>query len=151
MRRKEKEIQSNEEMESIMERSAFCRMAMVDENNPYVVPLCFGYDQGMLFFHSAPDGKKIDVLKKNNSVCVEFDTDHEFIKDENACRWGLKYSSVIARGKAFIVKDPQEKKRGLDVIMRHYSNAFYSYSPKDLERIVVIKVIIQDMTGKRSA
>ncbi|MEW5908698.1 MAG: pyridoxamine 5'-phosphate oxidase family protein [Thermodesulfobacteriota bacterium] len=151
MRRKEREIKIKEEMESIIRRSSVCRLAMIDGNHPYIIPLCFGYTEDTLFFHSAPEGKKIDILKINNSVCVEFDTDQEFIKNETACKWGLKYTSVLAFGKASFIENPDEKRKALDVIMSHYSDAFFSYSSKDLEKIVVIKVVIHEMTGKRSA
>ncbi len=59
MRRKEKEIADKSEIESIIRKSLVCRLGIVDAGLPYIVPLCFGYDNGALFFHSAKEGRKI--------------------------------------------------------------------------------------------
>lgn len=75
MRRTDREIANRKEIEDILRRSTVCRLAMIDAGRPYLVPLCFGYDAGILYFHSAPVGKKIDLLKKNRNVCFEFDAD----------------------------------------------------------------------------
>ena len=86
MRRKEQEITDKEEMEAIIRKSLVCRLAMADEGTPYIVPLCFGYQDNTLYFHSARKGKKLDILKKNNRVSFEFDTDTEIQKDKEACK-----------------------------------------------------------------
>lgn len=123
---------------------------MVDDNRPYMVPLCFGYKDNSLYFHSAQNGKKIDVLKKNNDVCFEFDVDYEPIKADNACEWGMKYESVIGFGKASFIDDVEAKRDALDIIMKHYSDGAYTYPNTKLNNIRIIKVEIEHMTGKRS-
>jgi len=150
MRRKDKEITDVAGIESIIRRSSVCRLAMVDDNCPYVVPLCFGYRDNSLYFHSARNGKKIDVLKKNPHVCFEFDVDGEPIKADNPCEWGMKYESVVGFGKASFVEDIEDKRHALDVIMKHYSDGVYTYPDARLNHIRVIKVEIEHMTGKRS-
>ena len=57
MRRKEKEITITKEIEKILKESKVCRLAMVDEDKPYIVPMNFGYSNGYLFFHSAKQGR----------------------------------------------------------------------------------------------
>ncbi len=64
MRRKDKEIKDAKEIESIISRSDICRIALSENNSPYIVPMCFGYRNNCLYFHSASDGKKIDIIKK---------------------------------------------------------------------------------------
>jgi len=149
MRRKDREIKSIEEIEAIIRKSLVCRLGMADENGPYIVPLSFGYADNCLFFHSANEGKKIDILRKNNKVCFEFDTDKDIVRGDKACDWGMKFKSVIGFGKAFIVEDVESKKAALDVIMAHYSDGSFEYDQKKLERTVVIKVEIESMTGKK--
>lgn len=39
----------------------------------------FPYGQVYLYFHGALEGKKMDVLRKNNKVIFEMDYDHNFI------------------------------------------------------------------------
>ncbi len=151
MRRKEKEIKDVDLIESIIERASVCRLGLSSNNMPYVIPLCFGYKDRCLYFHSAGEGKKISMIKSNNNVCFEVDIEHELTESEEACKWGMKYYSVIGFGKAFLVEDPVEKKKGLDVIMAHYSNAsHYEYPESRLQNILIVKVQIEQMTGKKS-
>ena len=150
MRRKDKAIVELAEIEEIVRRSLVCRLGLTEENRPYIVPLSFGFKDSTLYFHSAPEGKKIEILRKNSSVCFEFDLDHEVLVDEKACKWGMKYRSVIGFGKASFVEDLEEKRKGLDVIMQHYSGRSFQYPEPAVENTVVIKVEIESMTGKES-
>ena len=108
MRRKDKEINSTAAIEDVVRKSLVCRIALSDENRPYVVPLCFGYKDNTLYFHSSPEGRKIEILTKNNDVCFEFDVDHEVVQDNKACKWSMKYRSVIGFGKASFVENLEE-------------------------------------------
>ena len=138
-------------MESIIRESTVCRLALVDNNQPYIVPLCFGYKDNALYFHSAGEGKKIDILKKNNNVCFEFDVRSEIKTGKTACEWGMKYRSVIGFGNASFLEDPESKQAALDIIMQQYSDGSFSYPDKILKNTLVIKVEITDMTGKQSS
>ena len=70
MRRSEKEITDKLAIEKIINASLVCRLALSDGNQPYIVPLCFGYQDRTLYFHSALEGKKIDILKKINALAL---------------------------------------------------------------------------------
>ena len=150
MRRKEKEIVDKSEIESIIRKSMVCRLGLADDGTPYVVPLCFGYDNGALFFHSAKEGKKIEILRRNSRVCFEFDIAPEVHSGKTACAWGMKYRSVIGFGRALFVEDPKERRKALDVIMGQYADGDFEYSEKSFGKALVIKVEIKSMTGKKS-
>ena len=151
MRRKEKEIVDRLEIESIIAEASVCRLAMADENRPYVVPLCFGYLENVLYFHAAGAGKKLNILQKNNRVCFEFDIGQEIIKQgTNGCDWSMKYRSVIGFGQAFFIEDTEAKRKALDIIMNQYADGPFEYSPAKIDGTVIIKVDIDQMTGKRS-
>ena len=150
MRRKEKEITEKSAMEAIIRKASVCRLALSQDNLPYIVPLCFGYEENTLYFHTACEGEKLDILEKNQNVCVEFDIDHEIVKAENACKWGMKYRSVIGFGTASVIGDRESKRHALDIIMRHYSEGPFEFPEELVEKIVVIKVEIARMTGKKS-
>ena len=150
MRRKEKEITDKSEIESIVRKSLVCRLGLADNGTPYIVPLCFGYKDNCLYFHSAREGKKIEMLKQNNEVCFEFDGDLEVQAGKAACNWGMKYRSVIGYGRASFIEDPEAKRKALDVIMAQYAKGAFEYSEKALGEALVIKVEIESMTGKKS-
>ncbi len=151
MRRKEKEIQSQEEMVAILEEAPVCRLGLCKDHVPYVVPMNFGYRDGCLYVHCARQGRKMDMLRANPRVCFEVDTDLEVIRAEQPCDWGMRFASVIGSGTASILEDPEEKKRGLDAIMEHYgSRPLQPYGESILEQTAVIRVQVEEMTGKRS-
>jgi nitroimidazol reductase NimA-like FMN-containing flavoprotein (pyridoxamine 5'-phosphate oxidase superfamily) len=150
MRKKEKEITDRAMIDSIILKSSVCRLAMSENDRPYVIPLCFGYKDNALYFHSGREGKKVDVLRKNSKVCFEFDTDHEIVSSESPCKWTMKYRSVIGKGKASLIHDPEAKRQAFDIIMHHYSEKVFDYSEAGLNNSLIIKVEIQSMTGKQS-
>jgi len=150
MRRKDKEIKDKSAIEKILRQAAVCRIAMCDGDVPYVVPMSFGYEEGCLHLHSASEGRKIDVLKRNPTVCFELDIGQELAGGENPCKTSLKYRSVIGYGKAVFVEDREEKKRSLDAIVRHYSGQAYDYPEESLNEAAIIRIRIESMTGKQS-
>lgn len=149
MRRKDQEIRDKAIIESIMRKEMVCRIALSDNNMPYIVPMNFGYKNNSLYLHSAKEGKKIEIIKNNNNVCFEIDTDHELIKSEKACSWGMKYRSVIGFGKAHLIDNSEEKRRALDIIMEHYSSkSSYDYLEKEIDNVAIIKIEIESIIGK---
>jgi nitroimidazol reductase NimA-like FMN-containing flavoprotein (pyridoxamine 5'-phosphate oxidase superfamily) len=153
MRRKEREISDIPEIESIMMSSDVCRIAFADANAPYIVTMNFGYcgiDSRRLYFHCAPEGRKIDMMKKNNFVCFEMDTDHYLKTGKMACDYGMGYRSVVGYGYISIVNDEEERVRALDHIMSHYSgNKKFTYKPETLERTMVLRLDISEISGKQ--
>lgn len=150
MRRKEKEITDRAAIESIILGSSVCRLALSEDNRPYIVPLCFGYKDNTLYFHSAREGKKLDILRKNNRVCFEFDIDHEIVEAKDPCKWDMKYRSVIGYGKASVIDNPESKRRAFDIIMQHYAGRSFTCRETALKDTVIIRVEIESMRGKKS-
>ncbi len=154
MRRANREITSLEEIEQVLQEAQVCRLAMVDEEGmPYIVPLNYGYKDNVLYFHCAREGRKLDILKKNNRVCFEVDIDMVIVGGEKACNYTAKYKSVIGIGKAYFVDDHEGMKAGLDVLMAQYVKSgptTFEYDQKNMSHIFVMKVVIDEMTGKKS-
>ncbi len=150
MRRSEKEITDQSTLEEIIKSDLVCRLALSENDQPYIVPLCFGYHDTTLYFHSAPKGKKLDMLKMNPNVCFEFDINTEIVKADKACQWGMQYGSVIGFGQAVIVENIKEKEKAISIIMNQYSDDQHHFSEDALRKTTVIKVNIQSMSGKKS-
>lgn len=149
MRRREKQITDKKQVEEILAQAQVCRLAMVENGHPYVVPLNFGYRDGALYFHSALEGRKMDVLKTDPRVCFEVDELVKMNKAGAACDWGVSFKSVIGTGTARMLETPVEKKAGLDIIMAHYSGRAFDYPEEMLAKTAVIQVTIHEMTGKQ--
>jgi uncharacterized protein len=151
MRRKDKEITDKKIIEEIINKSQICRIALHDQEYPYIVPFNFGYHDNSLYFHSAPAGKKIELIKRNNKVCFEIEYSSEVMKHDQSCKWTAKYRSVMGIGEIETITGFEEKKRGLDIIMAHYGrNDGNVYNEKHLENLVVLRLTVKEISGKQS-
>jgi hypothetical protein len=151
VRRKEKQITERKEIDAIVHASPVCRMAMARDNRPYLVPLSFGYDGSTVYIHTAAQGKKIDFIQANPSVCIEFEHQVSLIRnDDQACKWSFKFKSVIVFGTISELIDPEQKQQGLDQIMRHYTDKAWTFNPKAVEKTRVWRIDLESLSGKRS-
>lgn len=152
MRRKDKEIREKSETEAVIRAATVCRLAMVDGLQPYIVPLCFGYREGIFYFHSADTGRKLELLRRNNRVCFELDVDCRVLPGEKACHWSMAYKSVIGFGRAEFIEDPFDKRRALKVIMRQYAakEDEFDFDDTQLRHTAVFRVRVECLTGKQS-
>ena len=150
MRRSEKRIEDEPAIKAVIQQSLVCRLGLSDGYQPYVVPLSFGHEDGFLYFHAALEGRKIEMIRRNDHVCFEFDINAEIVECQEVCDWGMRYQSVIGFGKAVILDDIEEKRRALEIIMRQYSDRSFLFPEKSVARTAVIKVAIESMAGKQS-
>jgi len=154
MRRKDKEIADINEKINIIKKNKVCRIGLSENNMPYVVPLNYGYafenNILTLFFHSAAEGKKMDIIKNNNNACFEIDCDAKLIEAEDACNFGYAFKSIIGFGKITILKDADEKTGGLNKIMRQQTEkeTVYNFTLDELKNACVYKMTVENFTGK---
>ncbi|MBW6491531.1 MAG: pyridoxamine 5'-phosphate oxidase family protein [Lentimicrobium sp.] len=141
-----------QEIERIIFSCDACYVGMVDSaNKPYTLPFNFGYENQTLYLHSAPVGKKIDILRNNPFVCVAFSNDHELVRQsENvACSYGMKYKSVLIEGKLEFVEDYDEKIRILNIIMRQYTKRDdFSYNSPAVVNVAVMRIKVDNLSAK---
>jgi nitroimidazol reductase NimA-like FMN-containing flavoprotein (pyridoxamine 5'-phosphate oxidase superfamily) len=151
LRRNGKEIRNPADIEAVIRRAMVIRLGFADDGSPYVVPVCFGYEPGIIWVHSAREGRKIGILKKNPRVCFEIDEVSGPVTDGNPCEWGMRYVSVIGSGTAEFVQEPAEKVRGLTCIVNHYAGTGpCRFTEPSVRKVCVIRIRIAEMIGKRS-
>jgi uncharacterized protein len=149
MRRDDREIIDRSEIESILQKAIVCRIGLAIDDEPYIIPVSFGYENRTIYFHSARTGKKISMLKKNSRCCFEVDQYDNILQRDRPCDWGMRYRSVIGFGKAIFIKEREEKEKGLNCIMNHYGGRMHNFSDTDLRKVCVIRIDIESMTGKK--
>ncbi len=150
MRRKDKEISDIAEIHDILKNAMVCRIAMIDDGCPYLVPMCFAYHDNAIYLHSALKGKKIEALTRNPEVCFEVDALFETIESEAPCDWSMRYQSIIGFGRAAFIKMPEEKRNALDIIFHRYADNHGTFSDDKVRATAIIRIDIQRMTGKAS-
>jgi len=150
MRKAERELRERSDLVAIMQEALVCRIGLSDSGTPYVVPMNFGLGENCLYLHCAAEGRKLDIIRRNNRVCFEMDLLREVKRSEAACGWSARYESVIGSGRAVVVDDAAEKRRGIDSIMNHYgAPGPHVYPDGSLAKTTVIRIDIESMTGKR--
>jgi L-amino acid N-acyltransferase YncA/nitroimidazol reductase NimA-like FMN-containing flavoprotein (pyridoxamine 5'-phosphate oxidase superfamily) len=151
MRRVEKEIRERSELDGVIRACTVCRLGLVDGDRPYVVPMSFGYDGRCVYLHCAQDGRKIDILRRNNHVCAVFDVMEGLVPGgDQGCRWSMRYRSVIVEGTARFVDDTEAKRHAFDVIMAQYAAGACAFPDAMVTRTCVIAVDIATISGKQT-
>jgi nitroimidazol reductase NimA-like FMN-containing flavoprotein (pyridoxamine 5'-phosphate oxidase superfamily) len=150
MRRAEKEITDVKEIAAVMEKADVCRIALIDGDYPYIIPVNFVVHGNFLYLHSSPEGRKIELLKKNNRVCFEMDIDVEIVRRDTPCFCSTRYLSVIGFGRSRFLDTDHEKSAALNFLTQKYIGGFFSYDAEALGKLTVIEIEIEKLTGKKS-
>lgn len=157
MRRKDRELTQKGDMQQILDSCQVCRLGLTDGEQPYVLPFNFGYawpeDKPLtMYFHCAKEGRKLDILAKNNRVCFELDCGHQLLAGAKACGYSFAYASLLGFGRAQILAEAADKQFALQAIMeRQAGPGEYNFSEAELASVVVFSVQAEELTGKQNA
>ncbi|MBN1267180.1 MAG: pyridoxamine 5'-phosphate oxidase family protein [Anaerolineales bacterium] len=150
MRRAEKELAESTQIEEILRKADVIRLALFDGKEPYIVPLLYGYDGEQLYFHSAGEGRKIEILRSNPRVCFECEIDVRIKPSDKICSWSLQYRSVVGYGVVRFLTDPAEKRKAMETLLDHYTDPPYDIEDTTLQRTCMFVVEIESLCGKSS-
>ena len=153
MRRKDREITGRENIEPILRACKTCRVAMIADGAPYVVPLNFGYTWEVYSSDSIGSSEKIDALRADPRVCFELDTEQGVTGEGDiACRYSFAFSSIVGYGSMEFAKTPDEKRKGFDVIMQHQTGrSGFTYNDASLSVAEVFHVRADSFEASRKA
>ncbi len=156
MTRREREVTDRETILSILDRSMIVHIGLVDGDEPYVVPMNYGYTMSedgklALYLHGATQGRKLDLMQKNPKVFFEMECDVQPFEGDVACRYGMAYLSLMGRGKAVFVEDPEEKMEALSLFMKTQTGKDFEFTEKLVKVVSVIRIEVTDYTAKRRA
>ena len=120
--KREREVTDVNEIKEILDKSMIVHIGMVDDGEPYIVPMNYGYtlEEGELciYLHGATVGRKLDIIKKNPKVFFEMECDVEPFEGKVACQYGTTYASVMGLGTAEILEKAEDKIDGLTKFMK---------------------------------
>ncbi len=147
MRRQDRSISQQEAM-TVLQKAEYGILSIASlDGKPYGIPLNYCVLNDAIYFHCANEGKKLDILSRNDSVSFCSIGATEVLSE----KFGMKYESAIISGKAVEVTG-SEKQIALEGILKKYSSQFFSdgleYIKGKVEMARVYKIIIQSITGK---
>jgi uncharacterized protein len=149
VRRKDREITNLEEMRQVLKATKYVTVALCMNNEPYLVSLSHGYDQtkNCIYFHCAPEGKKLIYAKANPNVWGQAVLDFGVTE---ACDYA--YTSVHFQGKLTLITDAAEKKHAMQILVRQVSlnpeAKLAQIKPEKLSSITMGKIDITYLSGK---
>lgn len=151
MRRNDKEITDRGKIDAIIGESLVCHLALAHHDNPYLVPVSFGYDGKSIFLHTAREGKKLEYFQNNDRVCFEFERGVKLLMDsESACKWSFAFQSVVGYGRIVEILDFSKKEYALNQVMLKYSGQEWQFDNGAVEKIRAWKIVIDSLSGKES-
>lgn len=142
-------IENPAQIEEIIRKCPYCTVGITDhEGNPYVIPMNFAWQDGIIYLHSGPEGSKVEMVTKHPQVCINFCEGHElvYMHKQVACSYSMKSRSIVCRGKVRFIEDMDEKYRILDIVMRQYTNDKFGYSEPAVRNVKIWEVKVEDMT-----
>jgi nitroimidazol reductase NimA-like FMN-containing flavoprotein (pyridoxamine 5'-phosphate oxidase superfamily) len=153
VRRKDREITDPNELRQVLKTTKYVTIALCMQDEPYLVSLNYGYDEtkNCLYFHCAPEGKKLVYLKANNKVWGQAVLDFCITEE---CDYA--YTSVHFSGKMYLISDLSEKQHAIEVLVRQVSinpeaklAKLAKSKPEGLEKITIGRIDIDYMSGKK--
>lgn len=152
MRQANREVKDEKEIIYIIRSCDVCRLALNDDGYPYIIPLNFGLkvENGkiLLIFHSALEGKKMDLIQKDNRASFEMDCNHalQYFEEKGYCT--MAYESVIGRSRIRILSE-EEKFDALQEIMNQYHGDEKAYfNPAAISRTSVYCLEVEEIQEK---
>lgn len=150
--RREREVTDINKILEILDKSKVLHLGLVDGDEAYVVPMNYGYtyekEKLTFYLHGARRGRKLDLIRANPKVFFEMECDLDPFEGEVACKYGLSYSSIMGRGKAEIVENPEEKMKALSVLMKTQTGKDFEFNEKLVSVVAVIKIEVSEFTAK---
>jgi nitroimidazol reductase NimA-like FMN-containing flavoprotein (pyridoxamine 5'-phosphate oxidase superfamily) len=140
---------NTEFIEKVINSCDVCFIGMADDDGtPYVLPMNFGYRDKTVILHSAPDGRKVDILNKNPKVSIVFSTGSDLVYQHKqvACSYRVRSTSVIISGVVEFVEDNESKREALNILMDNYSVDDFNYSDPAVRNVKVWRVKAETMT-----
>lgn len=154
MRRIDREVKDFNEIINMIDDCDTCRIAIYDKDYPYIVPLNFGKeiidDTLYFYFHSAKNGRKLDLLKQNNKVAFELDSKHRIDLLEDTMDCTMRYICVMGEGDIEFIDDEQLKYHGLKLIMKQYHHEDFAFNTKMIQVTTVFRLKVKKISGKRN-
>lgn len=152
MTRRERQVTDINEIKNILDKSKVLHLGLVDGDEPYVVPMNYGYvlegEKLTIYLHGANRGKKLDLIRANPKVFFEMCCDIVPFEGEVACKYGITYASIMGRGTAEIIEDVEEKKLALSVLMKTQTGKDFQFEDKMTTIVSVIKITTAEYTAK---
>lgn len=156
MRRREREITDPAKIEEIINDSLYLHLGLVDDGVPYIVPMNHGFVKDkndghyILYLHSAHEGRKIDIIKKNPTCCFTIERNIAPFEGRLACQYGMTYECIMGFGEIHFVDDSEEKMQALNAIMETQTKKTdFQFDERMVSIVTVMRLDVKEISAKK--
>jgi uncharacterized protein len=99
-----------ETIAKILDDTFLCHIGFNVENQPFVIPTCFGRKDNKIFFHGAKGSRMLKHLKTDTEICVTISIVDGIVLARSAFHHSINYRSAVIFGKAWEINMTQLEK-----------------------------------------
>lgn len=147
--RRQDRLLDEERARELLRAGEYGVLSMATEQGGYGVPINYAAVGSTIYFHCAPEGRKLRTLNGDSRVsfCV---VGHKRIVPEE---FTTEFESVIAFGRARVVEADDELRKALRAIVEKYASEHLEEGLKAIERSLhrtaVVAIEVDSFSGKR--
>jgi nitroimidazol reductase NimA-like FMN-containing flavoprotein (pyridoxamine 5'-phosphate oxidase superfamily)/predicted acetyltransferase len=154
----QREITDPAVLDEILRQGRWTTLALVggetpDDPWPYALTLSYGYaaEERALYFHTAREGLKLEILAANPRVCGTVVDDRGYLQGQCA----HAYRSVVYWGEMEIVDALADKRRAMEILLEHLEDDPAIMRQRLLDRgetyarACILRLRIDGLTGKQ--
>ena len=104
---------------SIIDEARICHVGITLDEQPYVIPMALGRNGRDLLLHGSVVSRLVNSLAEGLPCCVTVTHLDGLVLARSAFHSSMNYRSVMVFGKAKLVDNPEEKRKGLDALVEH--------------------------------
>ena len=146
----ERELTDINEIENVLRLARVCRIALIDGEYPYIVPMCFGYnftgEKLEIYFCCKEKGKKTELIKSNGKAAFEIDRLHDIIRVDHSLGFAAHYHSITGIGTIEIVTGI-DKITGITLLTKKYldGDTDNKFSEQTLNDCAILKLTADEL------
>lgn len=137
------------QMNELLKKQLIGRIGCHADDVTYVVPISYTFDGNSIYAHTH-EGMKVEMMRKNPSVCFEVDDTHD----------NANWKSVIAWGTFEELTEPGQREKALQLLLNRtlpmnssattHIGVSWPFSANDLKDVkgIVFKIKIENKTGR---
>jgi len=151
MRRRDKCVKDSAWMEEVLAEGQVVYIALATlDGEPYVLPIGYGYEDGVIYVHGAASGLKNKMIAANPRASFNVSVGIDLIRNESGEEFTNKYRSVTGFGRIEEITDLEGKNSALAILMKQYRGPHTDITEERSKSVWVARIVIEDMTGKIS-
>jgi nitroimidazol reductase NimA-like FMN-containing flavoprotein (pyridoxamine 5'-phosphate oxidase superfamily) len=126
----------------LLKRNQAGHLACHDQNELYLIPVSYIFDDGFIYSYSKP-GKKIEIMRKHPHVCIQVEEVKDFFHWKSVIAWGrfeeLKSEEAAVAMRRLVKKLAIGEERRSDLEL---------YFESQIESDIIYRIQVEKTTGR---